>query len=341
MKHFKFFILFFLFISCTEEYTAPTLTPQEIETPKEPEKTLGFLVFVAPNTMQTTIYHIDTLHQIKSWRFLQGDFFDARIDCRQSMLYYFPKSIGEMQAIDIELKETRWTIPLTNSQSAQWFRGVDLIQSELYVADYNGNVNVYDHKKRTLKYFQTSDNYVATHFLYYDKLYYDRITYTFQQPLNNSQHKKIVNYNVGFATVCNMIFDSDLKKWFVQNQNEVLLFYNGGSGSGIDILCYLDVGISTIRTISGEKIVDVCRIAEDQFVVATDKSLYLYNHTDHSLLLMMEKENMMQLEWNNKTSLLAISSGKDIMVYSISQREIVQQYTLPYEIKKFFWYLGY
>ena len=338
MKPQKIHILLYLFlcISCTKEYTAPVETPHNPESPKQLEKTLGLIVLTALNTAQTIVYHIDTLHQIKDWKFLQGDFFDARIDCERNMLYYFPKSIGKMQAIDMNSKEPTWTLSLTNAQTTQWFRGIDVIQNELYVADYDGYVNVYDDKKRTQKSFHVLDNYMTTHFLHYDY-----ITYTFQQPRNNSQHKRIVNYNFGLNIVCNMIFDCNLIKWFVQDKNETLLFYNEDKNAGISVLYYLSAGISTIRTISSEKMIDVCRIAQEQFIVATNRRLYLYNHADRSLSAFLEKENITQLEWNSLTSLLAISAGNEISVYSLSQKETVQQYTLPYEIKKFFWNLSY
>jgi len=336
MKKFYFLLSLLLLVSCEQEYTPLSGMPPEIMPEQELKKTLGFIVFAMPNTMQTIIYHIDTFNQINNWKFLQGDFFDAQIDCQKNRLYYFPKSMGKMQAINMKDREICWSLPL-NNQSSQWFRGIDVIENEIYIGDYDGYVNVYDYEKRIQKSFRVvENNYMATHFKYYDK-----ITYTFQQHRNDGQHKRIINYNLGLNAVCNMIFNNDLVKWFVQDNTETLLFYNGENGAGISALHYLNTAILPLKTMAEEKIMDVCQITKDRFAVATDQRLYLYNHADKSLASFLEKDNMMQLECNNLTSLLAISSGKEIAIYSISQREIIQQYILFYDIKKFFWYLSY
>lgn len=296
---------------------------------------LGMFVVTESSSKQTRIYQIDTLQQAILWSQYFGDFFDARLDNKYQQLYLFPKTIGKMRAIDLHTKSTIWNIPSQTSGMIQFFRGIDLIDNQLYVGDFSSYVRVYDHNKYLNKIMTLPSNYMGSHFLKSD-LY----RLIFEVPLNPGQHKRIVAYNIGDEIILDIIFNHDLKGWFFKNDDEIYLFYNDDEGFKIAVLSVSSSGINHLKGMSNIYISDVVRFSDDQFILATDEGIFPFKATQNSVFQLNSKRNISHLAINEDLQEIAASSGNELFIIALPHGYIKRSFELPHEVRKIFWHFN-
>ncbi|MDR3046724.1 MAG: hypothetical protein LBU51_03795 [Bacteroidales bacterium] len=326
-------VLILLLFSCDKEPTSVIVDPID-PTENIQYKTKGLFLFSENSQQQTVISFIDSSFMMSAWKIVGGSFFDARIDVSNQLLYFFPKLNGEMKAISIHDKTTIWSISPQNSSSAQWFRGVELFDDELFIGDNNGYINSYNHLNNTMKSFQTIGfNYFASHFLYYD-----HNIYTFQESPESGKKSKIVVYNFGLQIICNFILDQKLIDWFIKDENQIFVFYNTTSGYEISLFSYFYSGNSTIKTVFGSQISAVARLGEDQFVIATDKGLFLYDHlAQNSVMQINGRDNIIQLDYNKDNHTLACLFDNRVEFYQYSQWNFITSISSSNKANKILW----
>lgn len=300
-----------------------------------PPKPLGLIAISKVSSLSTNIYHIDSTGNPQLWTTIYGDFFDARIDNLYQQLYFFPLKNGEMQAIDLYTKRTKWCLSPGSSPSQQWFRGIELIDNRLYVGDYGSNITVYSHDKSILQVMEALPFYTAKHFLRINSF-----TLYYQKPLRSGDHNRILVYNMGMNLVQNMIFDHELIKWYEKDDNTVYLFYNTENGFEIAYLSYYMAGINVLRTINGQTLNDVEQLSDGQFLLATQEGIWSYRpFSGHGITMLNAKGNVTVLEKNENLTHVAAVSGRELFFIEMPLGNTINSVMLPYEIEKIFWHM--
>lgn len=296
---------------------------------------LGMFVITESSYGQIYVYQIDTLEQTRLWSQYFGIFFDARLDNKYQQLYLFPKSIGEMRAVDLRTKNLLWKIPSETSGMIQFFRGIELIDNQLYIGDFFSYVKIYDHNNKVRKILSLPSNYMATHFLKSD---FNRLL--FQVPLNQGRHKRIVAYNIGEVIILDLIFNHDLIGWFLKNEDEIYLFYNGEEGFEIAVLSISSSGINHLKQMSNIYMNDVVRFSNDQFILATNEGIFSFNSTQNSVVQLNNKRDIFHLAINEYSQEIAAASGNELFIIVLPHGYIKKSFELPHEIRKIFWHFN-
>ncbi len=298
-----------------------------------PQKSLGLFAIIQASSHQTDIYQVDTNYVSSLWAQYDIDFFDARIDYLYQQLYLFPKSYGNMSAINLQTQSANWTISRLNQNSEEWFQGIELIDHRLYVGDYNSNLTIYDHSGVITTLFPALPNYTVK-----KMLVYNGITFLYEAHKGIGQQKRITVYNLGMNLIQNIIFDYDLVAWFPRDENNLTLFYNTDEGLKIANLYYFLSGITVIASNVNYVLLDVEKISEKTFLLGTDKGVLYYDlNSPITFSVVLTKENVKNIDYNEVTSQVAASSGNELFIFSLPDGTISESLLFSDEIQKLFW----
>jgi len=298
-----------------------------------PQKSLGLFAIIQESSHQTDIYQIDTNNVSSLWAQYNIDFFDARIDYLYQQLYLFPNSYGNMSTINLQTKTVNWTISRLNQNSEGWFQGIELINHRLYVGDYNSNLTIYDHAGVITTIFPALPNFTIK-----KMLVNNGITFLFEEHKGIGQQKRITVYNLGMNLIQNIIFDHDLITWFPRDENNITLFYNTDEGQEIANLYYFLSGITVIALNVNYVLLDVEKISEKTFLLGTDKGILYYDlNSPNTFSVVLTKENVKNIDYNEVTSQVAASSGNEIFIFSLPDGTISESFLFSDEILKLFW----
>lgn len=298
-----------------------------------PKKSLGLFAIIQPSSHQTDIYQVDSNNVSSLWAQYNADFLDARIDNLYGQLYLFPKFYGNMSAVNLLTKTADWTIPGISTASDEWFQGIELIDHQLYVGDYNSNLTIYNHSGVITTLFPALPNYTVK-----KMLVYNGITFLYEAHKGIGQQKKITVYNLGMNLIQNIIFDYDLVAWFPRDENNITLFYNTDEGLQIANLYYFLSGITVIASNDNYVLLAVEKISEKTFLLGTDKGVLYYDlNSPSTFSVVLAKENVKNIDYNEVTSQVAASSGNELFIFSLPDGTISESLLFSDEIQKLFW----
>ncbi len=296
-------------------------------------KSLGLFAIIQASSHQTDIYHVDTNYVSSLWAQYNIDFFDARIDYFYEQLYLFPKSYGNMSAINLQTKAANWTISQLKQNSEEWFQGIELIDHRLYVGDYNSNLTIYNHSGVITTLFPALPNYTVK-----KMLVYNGISFLYESHKGIGQQERIAVYNLGMNLIQNIIFDYDLVAWVPRDENNITLFYNTDEGLKIANLYYFLSGITVIASNVNYVLLDVEKISEKTFLLGTDKGILYYDlNSPNTFSVILTKENVKNIDYNEVTSQVAASSGNELFIFSLPDGTISESFHFSDEIRKLFW----
>ena len=278
------------------------------------------------------IYHIDTTGIVNLWKQLDSDYSEAHIDNVYHQLYVVPKSKGKLQVFDSRRGALRWNLSPGPQAFPNWFQGTRLIQNQLYVGDYNGGFNVYRQNGAITQSKDIQQHYMASDFLLDEKR-----SFIYAIPKNRELQNKILVYNIGLDLIRDNVFDFDLKGWSSKDDESVFVFYNDGNNIKIALFSYFYGNVNVLRMISGNSLNDVVAFSKTQFLLGTNDGVFYYDYYNNSLTQIISGKQISSMDKSEATNLVAISSENEVFVFSLSRGAIVQNYSLPYHVKKVLW----
>ena len=85
-------------------------------------------------------------------------------------------------------------------------------------------------------------------------------------------------------------------------------------------------------------LLDVEKISEKTFLLGTDKGVLYYDlNFPNTFSVVLTKENVKNIDYNEVTSQVAASSGNELFIFSLPDGTISESFHFSDEIRKLFW----
>lgn len=254
----------------------------------------------------------------------------------QQMVVGFEDNRG-VQAFDLGSFEVNWS----RSEPMQ-IKHLSLHNETTYVTGKEQEVLAYDHAGAQIftVFREDNDFYRSLNLLPHA----DRV-FAVEESIGSGKPRFAAYFTTGFLEEWKEI-DIEIERMFPYDEERLLLFANGSGGNSGRIYQFTIDGFGfweASQSLSSGRIRDVAQVSAEQYVIAHDNGMYLYNAATNSVVLVLNGIIANQVLYdpiNNEVMMLrTVNDRIEAYAYSISGLTLLRSFEAGFPVREMhLWY---
>lgn len=296
-------------------------------------------VFVVGNGGNfSSVYLLENNFSSSFYTSINGDFIGASIDLYNQQLINVAKSVGNISATDLLLKNELWSVPVIGSPPTPYYTGFYYNDQTTYLGKRDGGLQGYDRYGNPN--FSTGTN---TGFFMESAFIHNETYFVMEEKpivVNNSS-KISLSWVYSGAHVQQSTINSDVKGMYSSTDNRIVLLANDASLNA-EVIFY-DIpsgGITSPFNISSlGKIDDCLEVSNGVYLVAANGNLRFVDINNYSTLVYLNGVIADKIWLDILENELYVAYGSSLSIYDYSTKVLKGSYNYTEEIEEvLFWY---
>lgn len=304
---------------------------------KEFEKQREGILVIGNSGNFSSVFLLENNFSSSFYASINGDFIGASIDVYNQQLIHVAKSVGDISATGLLLKNELWSVPVLGTPTAPYYTGFYYNDQTTFLGKRNGGVQGYDRYGNPS--FTAGTNvgfFMESAFIHNDTYFVME-----EKPIvfNNSSRISLAwlysGSNVQQATI-----HSDVKGMYSSTENTLVFLANDASLNAEVIFYDIPSGgkYSPFNINSLGKIDDCLEVSNGVYLVAANGDIRFVNINNYSTLMYLSGVSADKIWFDNLENELYVANGSSLSIYDYSTRMLKGSYMHTEDIEEvLFW----
>jgi hypothetical protein len=285
----------------------------------------NLLVISQPNMLKSLVSALDTNMNISNWFNIAHGYVDSDISSKHQQLYFISPLPSKLFTYDLKTKELDWEFAAGPPYPE--FEDIYYNQDIIYLASQNGNLFGLNSSGNNQYVTPIIQNRIPEKI--YRHYYY---IITGQSKRNNLERWITLNYYSTGILAQEALSNIKVVEFFSRNSNEVFVFGNENNQGKILIYDLAANQFSEVIAVPSGAINAVISIDQENYLVAHEAAIYLYNTVGQTLSLYMPVMNVKLLTYEELSKTLYVVSDKHVKIYDYTNTGLIDIVTFDYSI---------